>query len=87
MGSAFNPVQTNNTHPQWALWEDKEGLFISSDREGGFGELDIWFISMDQQAYNLGSAINTLGNEVTPFYHSLEKKLYLKSMLFLFKKD
>ena len=79
MGSAFNPVQTNNTHPQWALWDDKEGLFISSDREGGFGELDIWFISMDQQAYNLGSAINTLGNEVTPFYHSLEKKLYFSS--------
>lgn len=79
MGPAFNPPTTNNTHPQWALWNDKEGLFLSSDRSGGFGELDIWFISIENQTYNLGPAINTIGNEVTPFYHSIEQKLYFSS--------
>jgi tetratricopeptide (TPR) repeat protein len=79
MSSAFNPPLTNNTHPQWALWNDKEGLFVASNREGGFGDLDIWFISMDEQVYNVGGAINTKGNEVTPFYHSIEEKLYFSS--------
>lgn len=79
MGSAFNSPNFNNTHPQWALWNDVEGLFISSDRSGGFGELDIWFISFENQSYNLGPSINTQGNEVTPFYHSTEQKLYFSS--------
>jgi len=77
--SEFNPKNSTNTHPQWAFWNQMEGLFVSSDRQGGFGQLDIWFVSMDNKAFNLGNQINTKGNEVTPFYHSVEQVLYFSS--------
>lgn len=79
MPSSFNPSNSTNTHPQWAFWNGQEGLFLSSDRPGGKGQLDIWFVSMDNQAINLGNEINSIGNEVTPFYHSVEQVLYFSS--------
>ena len=79
MDQRFNVPYSNNTHPQWALWNGVEGLFIASNRVGGFGDLDIWFVPMTGQAQNLGNGINTSGKEVTPFYHSLEKVLYFSS--------
>lgn len=79
MDSRFNVSFSNNTHPQWALWNGVEGLFLASDRVGGLGDLDIWFVPMQGQAINLGNGINTSGKEVTPFYHSLEKVLYFSS--------
>ena len=79
MSQHFNVPNSNNTHPQWALWNGVEGLFIASDRVGGFGDLDIWFVPMQGQAINLGNGINTTGKEVTPFYHSVEKVLYFSS--------
>ena len=75
----FNPSDANNTHPQWALWNGQEGLFISSDRTGGVGDLDIWFVPFDGYPVHLGNGINTQGKEVTPFYHSLEEVLYFSS--------
>ena len=79
MDQRFNVPYSNNTHPQWALWKGIEGLFLSSDRVGGIGDLDIWFVPLQGQAVNLGSGINTSGKEVTPFYHSVEKTLYFSS--------
>ena len=75
----FNPSDANNTHPQWALWNGQEGLFISSDRTGGVGDLDIWFVPFEGYPVHLGNGINTQGKEVTPFYHSLEEVLYFSS--------
>ena len=75
----FNPSGANNTHPQWALWNGQEGLFVSSDRIGGIGNLDIWFIPFVGYPEHLGNGINTQGNEVTPIYHSLEQVLYFSS--------
>ena len=41
--------------------------------------MDIWFAPKEGVAINLGSTINTVGDEVTPFYHSVEQKLYFSS--------
>jgi hypothetical protein len=79
MGSKFNFGNSNNTHPKWAIWNGIEGLFISSDRPGGKGQLDIWFVAMQGLAIPLANGINTSGNEITPFYHTQEKKLYFSS--------
>ena len=75
----FNPSDATNTHPQWALWNGQEGLFISSDRTGGVGDLDIWFVPFVGYPVHLGNGINTQGKEVTPFYHPLEEVLYFSS--------
>ena len=79
MSSEINQPNTTNTHPQWAFWKEQEGLFFTSNRKGGWGGMDIWFAPKDGFAINLGSTINTVGDEVTPFYHSVEKKLYFSS--------
>ena len=80
MRKEINQVKTNNTHPQWAYWKGREGIFFSSNRDGGYGNMDIWFASdEDGEAENLGNIINTLGNEVTPFYCEEEKKIYFSS--------
>ncbi|MDG1916526.1 MAG: hypothetical protein P8I29_01780 [Flavobacteriales bacterium] len=79
MDERFNESFSNNTHPQWGLWKGDEGLFIASDRVGGLGDMDIWFVPMQGSAINLGNGINTSGKEVTPFYHSVEKALYFSS--------
>lgn len=79
MNVEVNKQGANNTHPQWGYWEEQEGLFISSDRVGGVGGMDIWFIPKNGAAKQLGNSINTEGDEVTPFYHSVEKKLYFSS--------
>jgi len=79
MDERFNMANANNTHPQWAVWQGVEGLFISSNRRGGEGDFDIWFVPMKGNPQNLGTAINTAGKEVSPYYHSTEKVLYFSS--------
>jgi tetratricopeptide (TPR) repeat protein len=58
-------------------------LYFSSDREGGMGGLDLWFCIVKngepQTPINLGSIINTPGDEITPFYHTEEGVLYFSS--------
>ncbi len=58
-------------------------LYFVSDRPGGFGGLDLWFCiikdAIPQKPINLGSIINTPGDEITPFYHAYSKTLYFSS--------
>jgi hypothetical protein len=58
-------------------------LYFSSDRHGGMGELDLWFCIVKdgtpEMPVNLGSIINTPGNEITPFYHAETGTLYFSS--------
>ena len=49
-------------------------LFFVSDKPGGFGGSDIYFTQRDEEGKwsepeNLGSRINTSGNEMSPIYH------------------
>ena len=61
-----------------------EVLYFVSDRPGGKGGMDIWRSrrlaggSFDTPE-NLGAVINTSQDEISPFYHHQEKKLYFSS--------
>jgi outer membrane protein OmpA-like peptidoglycan-associated protein len=66
------------------LSEDGTTLFYSSNRPGGEGGMDIWQVNVDPngnttEPQNMGVAVNTGENEITPFYHSSTKTLYFSS--------
>nr|WP_294787802.1 OmpA family protein [uncultured Flavobacterium sp.] len=60
-------------HP--SLSEDGKWLFFASDMPGGFGETDLYVVKIAADGtmsspLNLGPTINTIGNEVFPFYEN-----------------
>lgn len=66
------------------LTEDGKHLYFSSNREGGFGNLDIYVSEMEQtgdwgKANNLGPVINTAGREDSPALDPDGRTLYFSS--------
>lgn len=67
-----------------SLSADRETLYVSSDRPGGFGGRDLYRIvrlpnGEWSKALNLGSTINTRYDEDAPFIHPDGKTLYFSS--------
>lgn len=63
---------------------DETKIFFSSDRPGGYGGLDIWFCPIDPfgnigNPVNLGAAVNTKEDEMSPFEHFQSKTLFFSS--------
>lgn len=61
-----------------------ETLYFVSDMPGGKGKLDIWASAISQDGkygkpINLGATVNSIDDEVTPFYDSKTKTLYFSS--------
>ncbi|MBZ4034840.1 OmpA family protein [Flavobacterium sp. 17A] len=69
----FDSDEYSVGHP--ALSEDGQWLFFASDMPGGYGETDLYVVkiaadgTMSSPA-NLGPSINTIGNEVFPFFQN-----------------
>jgi outer membrane protein OmpA-like peptidoglycan-associated protein/tetratricopeptide (TPR) repeat protein len=66
------------------LSPDKQELYFSSDRPGGFGGIDIYVSRRLANGRwslpeNLGPAINTSGDESSPFLHADNETLYFSS--------
>jgi tetratricopeptide (TPR) repeat protein len=74
-------------YPAVAQFRGKEWLFFASDRPGGFGGLDLYACERNLDAddldfslpQNLGNAINTPGDELTPFFDAANKTLWFSS--------
>lgn len=63
---------------------DGQLLFFASNRKGGFGGTDIYYLTKNEngewsEASNLGPMINTPAQEVTPFFHKINRTLYFGS--------
>jgi hypothetical protein len=83
----INVKGVNTTQPAIANYNGQEFLYFSSNREGGRGGLDIWYVTRDLGSdnmdftfpVNLGPVINTLGDEISPYYDTEEEMLYFSS--------
>jgi OmpA-OmpF porin, OOP family len=68
-----------------SVTNDGLGLYFASDRDGGFGGMDIWFVALDAEGMpmgtpiNLGSTINTDKDESTPAFDQNQLSLYFSS--------
>lgn len=82
-----NAKGVNTTQPAVAHFGGLEYLYFSSNRQGGRGGMDLWYVTRDMGRdnndftfpVNLGATINTLGDEITPFYNIDEDMLYFAS--------
>ncbi len=68
---------------QPALSADGRIIYFSSNRSGGYGKRDIWMSRFIGETWtepeNLGSKINTSGDEITPYIHVNSKTLFFAS--------
>lgn len=81
-------VNTSFTETQVAVGidsKDREVIYFVSDRKDGKGGLDIWYSTYDadddefKSARNVGSKVNSIGDEITPFIYPYDKTLYFSS--------
>lgn len=78
---------TTAMYPHVVQIGNNEILYFASDRPDGYGGMDIWYATrrMDSDAFdfsfpkNAGIKINTLGDEITPFYDPQQRTLFFSS--------
>ena len=82
--SPINVGGSNTTQPCLSEINDKPVLFFSSDRGSGEGAMDIWYAFMNadgsfETPINAGKKINTIEDDITPWYVKENKTLYFSS--------
>ena len=82
--SSINRIGYNTTQPSLSEINGRETLFFSSDRPGGEGGMDIWYTSVKkdgtfEEPINAGKSINTLEDEITPWFSKDDQTLYFSS--------
>ncbi|MBX2889475.1 MAG: hypothetical protein KF734_00985 [Saprospiraceae bacterium] len=83
----INLPNHTTTQPFVTQERGRELLFFASDREGGFGGLDLYVCerSLDSDdldfsfPQNLGNTVNAAGDEVTPFFDPTTQTLWFSS--------
>jgi hypothetical protein len=84
LGDVINEPGYISTMPHCAQVGEYEVLFFASNIKHNYGGLDIWYsVIKDGNQYmlpkSLGPDINTMDDEITPFYDTIENKLYFSS--------
>lgn len=76
----FNSKEYATAHP--TLSPDGKRLYFSSNRPGGYGEMDLYYVkklgTTWSEPVNLGPTVNSSGSEIFPFM-SQEEELYFAS--------
>jgi outer membrane protein OmpA-like peptidoglycan-associated protein len=77
-------INTRYSESHASISRDGSTLLFTSNREGGYGGMDIYQSKKDAsgewaEAVNLGPTINTIYNEGTPFFTVDDSKLYFSS--------
>lgn len=80
----INQKGSTTTQPSLGILDDDEVLFFASDRAGGEGKMDIWYSKINkdgtyQTPMNAGKKINTIEDEITPFYCNPCQELFFSS--------
>ncbi|WP_298116284.1 OmpA family protein [Flavobacterium sp.] len=78
----FNSKEYSTSNP--SLSRDGKTLYFSSDMPGTLGGVDVWKVAVNSDGSygkpeNLGSKVNTEGNESFPFINDDNKTLYFAS--------
>ena len=77
------PVNSSYWESFPSLSIDGYTLYFASNRRGGYGGTDIWYCTLEEgrwsEPVNMGPAINTRGNETSPYIHFDDKTLYFSS--------
>jgi len=85
LGGDVNLNGYSSTHPTVGYLPDSTTiLYFASNRPGGLGGYDIWYTIIPEgrtpsECVNLGTPVNTEGNEITPFYDNEAHRLYFSS--------
>jgi OOP family OmpA-OmpF porin len=87
LDKSINDPKYTSTQPTTSIESVKQNevIYFVSDRPGGKGGLDIWFIIYDfkkktySEPKNAGSKVNTTGDEITPYYDNDNRNLFFSS--------
>lgn len=83
LGSGINKEGYSSTQPMVAKIGEYEYLFFASNIPGGEGKMDIWYSQIANGTYgkpkNAGKNVNSIDDEITPFYDPIEEILYFSS--------
>jgi outer membrane protein OmpA-like peptidoglycan-associated protein len=79
---SFNSNEYSCAHP--SVSADGTKLYFASDMPGSYGGMDIYEVSIDSlgnfgKPRNMGPLVNTLMDELFPFYHSKNNVLFFAS--------
>ncbi len=80
-------LKSENPHLIWEshpAYDNKNNiLFFASDRPGGYGGVDIWYMSKNRDGWsepiNCGENVNTPCDDITPFVSPVANKLYFST--------
>jgi hypothetical protein len=81
---SINSKGFKNTQAHFAQHNSQAVLYFVSDREGGFGGLDIWMSMLDKDGnfgipINAGNKVNSMADEITPFFNTYDGHIYFSS--------
>lgn len=82
--SEINVEGFTNTQPAIGYLGEQEVLFFSSNRPGGEGKMDIWYSKIKPDGtytkpMNAGKKVNSIEDEITPFYCKPCQELFFSS--------